>query len=82
MSTQARVEKNLALSADFNSYILKNPDFMQKLPNNACIIFEVKNDKIFTQANLKTAGELSNPKDCLVASKSGSRWTVRPLVEV
>jgi hypothetical protein len=79
MSKESRVEKNLALSADFNSYLMKNPNVMGKLPNKICIVFEVKNDKSLSQANLKVAEELSNKKGCFVASKSGSRWSLRPL---
>ena len=80
MSKKTRIEKNLGLSAEFNSYLLKNPDIVEKLRKSVCIIFEVKTDKDLSRANLKVAEELPNRKDCMVASKSGSRWSLRPLV--
>jgi hypothetical protein len=79
MSTQKRIEKNLALSADFNSYLLKNPKVMDELPRKVCIVFEDKKDQIFSKANLKTAEDLSGNQKCFVASKNGSQWKVRPL---
>jgi hypothetical protein len=80
MSKETRVEKNLALSADFNSYLMKNPDVMAKLPNKVCIVFEDKKDGIFSRANLSTAKNISSSEKCFVASKSGSQWSLRPMV--
>ena len=82
MTKQKRIQKNLALSAEFNAYLFRDPNMMEKLPNNVCIVFEARNDKVFTRANLKTAEELPNPKKCVVASKSGTRWSIRPLLNV
>lgn len=80
MSQKTRIKKNLALSADFNAYILRNPKVMDKLPRKVCIVFEDKKDQIFSRANLNTAKDIANSEKCFVASKFGSRWSVRPLV--
>ena len=79
MSQKTRIRKNLSLSADFNAYLLRNPKVMDKLPKKICIVFEDKKDGIFSRANLNTAKEASSKEKCFVASKSGSRWSLRPL---
>jgi hypothetical protein len=79
MSQKTRIRKNLSLSADFNAYLLRNPKVMDKLPRKASIVFEDKKDSAFSRANLNTAKESSGKEKYFVASKSGSRWSVRPL---
>jgi hypothetical protein len=79
MSQKTRIKKNLSLSVDFNAYLLRNPKVMDKLPKKVCIVFEDKKDGIFSRANLNTARETSRREKCFVASKSGSRWSLRPL---
>jgi hypothetical protein len=53
---------------------------MDKLPRKVCIVFEDKKDQIFARANLNTAKDIASSEKCFVASKFGSRWSVRPLV--
>ena len=68
------VRKNLKLSADFNSYILENPGILYNIPESSCIVFNVKDDKEFSDKNIKIARKTK--KKCLVATKEGNKWKV------
>gem|GEM_PF-2083631 len=71
--TKHYVNKWVALSEDHTKVL-------DKLPRKVCIVFEDKKDQIFSRANLNTAKDIAISEKCFVASKSGSRWSVRPLV--
>ncbi|HUC01457.1 MAG TPA: DUF5647 family protein [Candidatus Paceibacterota bacterium] len=75
MTKSEIVSKNLALSADFNSFISTRPDMMKKIPNNAFVIFEVKSDKKLSDFNREIVR--SKPKkNIFVACKSGKGWQI------
>lgn len=75
MSKYEFIRKNLSLSADFNAYLLSNPDFLSELPNNARIVFEIKSDKIFSDRNLGIARKAH--EKYLIASKIGNKWEIK-----
>lgn len=69
------INKNFALSADFNSYIAENPEIVSDLPKNACVIFETKSDSGLNKENRKLAKELVRAGEkCFKAIKEGKKW--------
>ena len=79
MSKDQILEKNLRLSADFNSYVATNTDIVIDLPNNACIVFDSKLDEGLSKKNLSIAKKVQREgKKCYVAMKSKKEWIVKP----
>jgi len=69
------INKNFALSADFNSYIVENPEITSSLPKNACVIFETESDNDLNKENRKLARELTRTGEkCFKAIKEGKKW--------
>ncbi len=69
------INKNFALSADFNSYVVEHPDVTSNMPNNACIVFEIKSDRNLTRANRELVKELSKKGEkCFKAIKEKGSW--------
>ena len=60
------IEKNLKLSILFQEYVLKHPDFLNKLPKGAQIILD---DLILSSANKKGVYR---------AIKKGKDWIIQP----
>ena len=75
MSEYEFVRKNLTLSADFNSYLLSNPDFLSELPKDVHIVFEIKSNRSFSDKNLEVVKK--SHEKYLIATKSGSKWHVK-----
>ena len=83
MSNSQLVEKNLKLSADFNSYVVQHPSIMRRMPESACIIFESGTDAQLTRENRKLAQEMnSKGKKCYIAKKKKGYWSLRPFAHV
>ena len=68
------VTKNLALSADFNSYLLGHPDMLNDLPDDLCIVFQLKGNKYFSERNAELAENSKSP--CFYAFRSGRSWEI------
>jgi len=73
------IEKNFELSEDFNNYVIKNPDAIRNVPENACIVMTPKNDSKLTEKNLKLAEKIMKKqhKPCFRAIKENQKWVVR-----
>ena len=68
--SEKTIDKNFALSADFNSYIVSHPEMASDLPKNACVIFELKSDSNLNRENRKLGKELMEEgKKCFKAIK-------------
>jgi Family of unknown function (DUF5647) len=80
MSKSKIISKNLALSADFNTFISKRPGLMRQLPDNAFVIFEVKSDKKLSDFNREIVRSKSK-KNVFVACKSQKGWQIEPFKE-
>lgn len=75
MSNYEFIRKNLTLSAEFNAYLLTHPELLAELPDNSCVVFEAKNDRLFSERNLKIARETH--RKCYIATKEGKLWDLR-----
>jgi uncharacterized protein DUF5647 len=85
MTKKTYLDKSLKFMSDFNDYMFSHSKFMDSLPPKIILFFEDAKDPAFTQANLKAArAHRAHTRGFkqVIASKRGSRWTVRPLAEV
>jgi len=75
------VKKNFALSAAFNSYVVKNPAILKNVPKKACIVFTVKSDPTFSRNNVALAERMMRDKKtaCYKAEKSAGGWRLMRL---
>lgn len=79
--SNADVKKNFALSADFNSYVVKHPHVLKRVPRKACIIFTVKSDPALSKKNIELAEHTMRTRKsvCYKAEKFAGRWRVLKL---
>jgi len=79
--SEKNVIKNFKLSGEFDDYVSKHPDFFKSIPNNACIVFEVKNNPKLTKENLKLAEKAKREenKKCLKAIKEKGKWVLETI---
>jgi len=79
--SKKNVTKNFKLSEEFNDYVVKHPDIFEGIPNNACIVFGVKNDPKLTKENLKLAEKIKKEerKKCLKAIKEKGKWILEAI---
>lgn len=79
--SKKNVAKNFKLSGEFNDYATKHPDIFEGIPDDACIVFEVKNDPKLTKENLKLAEKIKREerKRCLKAIKEKGRWVLEAI---
>lgn len=84
MTQKSFIQKNLELSADFNAYVIKHPDFLIKLPKKgACVVFEIKSNESFTKKNLELARKAEKMGEkCFKVRKTGNQWQLEPLAAV
>jgi len=75
------VKINFKLSADFNKYVLHNPDVVKGLSSDSCIVFAEPKNPSLTQKNLKLADKIMKEerKKCYQAFKTKGVWEVKPL---
>jgi len=64
----------LALSADFSKYLLDNPGLIQKIPDRAFVVFQLSDNRSFSERNLTIARKTK--KRYVIATKEGGRWVV------
>ncbi|OGM91890.1 hypothetical protein A2755_00805 [Candidatus Wolfebacteria bacterium RIFCSPHIGHO2_01_FULL_48_22] len=75
------IKKNLKLSTEFDSYMVRSPRAYKKIPRGAYVVITVKGDKKFNESNIALAEHSKRPNRKFVeAHKQGSRWILRPLV--
>ena len=58
MSDKDLFKKNLELSSELSRFVLSNPDFAKRLPQDAEILFIVDTDIQLSQANIKLANKI------------------------
>lgn len=76
--TQTFIKKNLALSLDFDNYVIHDPDILAKVPKGACIIITKKGDLRFNRESKVLAESVARGGEkCFEAHKEGKHWTVR-----
>ena len=76
--TQAFIKKNVKLSLEFDSYLVKHPKLFEQIPNGAYIVITISGDKAF---NIDSISMVRNqkPKKIIEAHKSQNTWSLRPL---
>ena len=55
MKEEEIFSKNLILSTEFDRYVLENPDFAKKIPQNAQIVLLPEDDPKLCQRNIEIA---------------------------
>ncbi len=55
MTEQEIFKKNLVLSTEFDRYILEHPEFAEKIPLNAQIVFLPEDDQKLCRINMEIA---------------------------
>ena len=76
------IRKTLQLGLEFNQYVITHPRFWKKIPNKANLIITEKDDEVFSEHVRAEARTGRSWRKLLEARKEGSRWTIKPLVEV
>lgn len=66
MSKRQLFKKNLEISSEFSRYVLEHPEFADKIPRNALVVFLPQNDTSLREYNLKLALMHREPKQPLV----------------
>lgn len=72
------VDKNLELSLEFDTYLIKHPELFRKIPKGAYVVITIKDDKEFNEQSLSVIRDPKRKK-IVEAQKSGSRWSINPL---
>jgi hypothetical protein len=52
---RAYIEKNLDLLFEFEKYVLENPRFAERIPDNALIVMQIEGDEEFNHWSRKLA---------------------------
>jgi len=78
--SEAFIEKSVKLSLEFDDYIAKHPKLFSEIPNGAYIVITLSNDKVFNDESLSLIRD-TRRKKVVEAHKSGTSWTIRPLVK-
>lgn len=60
MTKDEMFQKNLTLSTEFNKYLLEHPDMVEKIPQDAHLIFLPEDDMELREANERLAGKLKS----------------------
>lgn len=74
------VKKNIELSLEFDRYLAKHPDALEKIPQGACVIITQKGAQAFNKESRSLATKIK--QKCIEARKEGSRWTLQPFAVV
>ena len=75
------IKKNLKLSTEFGSYVVRSPHAYKKIPKGAYVVITVKGDTKLNKSNISLAERMKHSKRKFVeAHKQGTRWTLKPLV--
>lgn len=71
------VKKNLKLSLDFDRYVTKNPQTLDRIPNGSWVVFTVRGDDKFNKLSWALAGRMTKQKQKMVeARKESKRWKI------
>jgi len=87
MSEHQLFKKNLEISSEFSRYVLQHPEFANKIPRHALVVFLPQNDTALREYNLKLALTHREPKQPLVyvhfeKLQGKSPRIVRPKLEI
>lgn len=78
--SDAFIKKNTKLSIEFDDYLLKHFDLLDKIPDGAYVVITVKGDEKFNDASISMVRGMMTKRDKVVeAHKANRRWSVRPL---
>jgi hypothetical protein len=73
------IKKNIKLSLEFDEYLSKHPKEFEKIPDRACIIITVKDDKEFNRNSISIAEKVKHgSQKCIEAHKEGGGWLLQP----
>ena len=79
MIKKSQLQKNLDLSMEFDTYVMKHDALLRKIPNRVNIIFVVDSDKKLSEANRDIAR--GRRGRFVEAHKSGNKWDIRPIIK-
>lgn len=77
--SEAFIKKNVKLSLEFDDYLVKHPSLFSAIPNGAYIVITISDDKNFNANSLSLVRDKQRKK-IVEAHKSGTSWTIRPLL--
>lgn len=77
--SEAFIKKNVKLSLEFDEYLVKHPKLFSDIPNGAYIVITLSNDSKFNTQSLSLIKD-KRRKKVVEAHKSGTAWSVRPLL--
>jgi len=75
------IEKNSMLVKEFDRYIIEHPDFAEKIPDNALVVMQVKDDEEFNQWAKETASKVSEKEQAIVYATITELKPVRSRIE-
>jgi len=76
--SEAFIKKNVKLSLEFDSYLVKHPTLFKDIPNGAYIVITVNGDNKFNADSISIVRDMKRKK-IVEAHKSANRWSLRPL---
>ncbi|OJI06875.1 hypothetical protein BK004_01915 [bacterium CG10_46_32] len=69
------IKKNIKLSNEFDRYIIRKPDLMNRIPNKGWVIITVEGDEAFNKESRALAENINPQRGRVVeARKKGSTW--------
>jgi len=78
--TERIINKNFALSASFNRYVIAHPDTTLNLPKNSFVIFADSSDAQLSRINRKLAHDIPKSSGRIFcATKKGTIWKLEPV---
>jgi hypothetical protein len=80
--SEAFIQKNVALSLEFDSYVVRHPELFEDIPNGATVVITLSGDSEFNAASISTVKRSRSRRPIVEARKSGRRWSVQPLAPV
>lgn len=76
--TKTIIKKNIDLGFEFDDYVARHPDLLDKIPNKAYVVVTVEGDDKFNAYAISLVRDPKR-KNIVEAHKSADDWTVRPL---
>lgn len=77
--SEAFIKKNVKLSLEFDDYLVRHPNLFSEIPNGAYIVITLNGDKRFNTESISLIKD-KRRKKVVEAHKSGSSWSIRPLL--
>ena len=71
------IKRNIQLTLEFDSYLLKKPELFDQIPNKSGIVMTVKGDYYYNRLS-RSMAKASAPhiKQIVEARKEGTKWRI------